>query len=46
LLIRHQKTLRDNPRMKMQMRNLDRLNSGKRAAIRRRANQLRAALTA
>lgn len=46
LLIRHQKTLRDNPRMKMQVRNLDRLNSGKRAAIRRRANQLRAALTA
>jgi len=40
-LIRHQKQLGANQRMSLQLRNLDRLNSGERSAIARTANELR-----
>ena len=40
-LIRHQDTLRKNNRMSLQVRNLDRLNNGERAAIAKAANAIR-----
>jgi deoxyribodipyrimidine photolyase-related protein len=44
-LIRHRDRFENHPRAAMQWRNLNRLNTGKRAAIARRANTLRAELT-
>jgi deoxyribodipyrimidine photolyase-related protein len=44
-LIRHRDRFENHPRAAMQWRNLTRLNTGKRAAIARRANALRAELT-
>jgi len=40
-LIRHKETLKNNQRMSLQLRNLDRLNSGERSAIARAANLIR-----
>ena len=40
-LMRHNKKLSSNNRMAMQLKNLERKNNGERAAISRRANQLR-----
>ncbi len=42
-LLRHEALLKDNQRMSMQLRNLQRLNKGKRAAISRRASEIRKA---
>ena len=42
-LIRHQNRLSSNQRMRLQFKNLDRLNSGERSAVARAANELRKA---
>jgi len=44
-LLRHEARLRGNPRLTMQLRNLTRLDAGKRAAIQQQADQLRTRLT-
>ncbi len=44
-LMRHEDRFRDHPRAALQWRNLKRIDSGKRAAIRRRAKALRTELT-
>ena len=41
-LTRHRKRLEGNPRMRMQLRNLDRVNESEREAIRRKAEAIRA----
>lgn len=43
-LLRHEETLKPNNRMRLQLRNLERLNTGDRAAISRKANEYREAL--
>lgn len=41
-LIRHRKTLKDNPRMSLQLRNVERLDEKEQSEIRRQAAQVRA----
>jgi deoxyribodipyrimidine photolyase-related protein len=45
-LMRHKELLRGNPRMKLQLRNLDRFDASRRRAIRKQARTVQSALEA